>query len=88
MLRLCTVNSVEEKILAAAKYKLNVDQKVIQAGMFDQKSSSHERRAFLQAILEHEEQNEVRAEFVTRVAFYVSFVLIIYPESISISGIR
>ncbi|XP_019714608.1 probable global transcription activator SNF2L2, partial [Hippocampus comes] len=32
VLRLCTVNSVEEKILAAAKYKLNVDQKVIQAG--------------------------------------------------------
>uniref|UniRef100_A0A8C4V318 SWI/SNF related, matrix associated, actin dependent regulator of chromatin, subfamily a, member 2 n=1 Tax=Falco tinnunculus TaxID=100819 RepID=A0A8C4V318_FALTI len=58
VLRLCTVNSVEEKILAAAKYKLNVDQKVIQAGMFDQKSSSHERRAFLQAILEHEEENE------------------------------
>lgn len=52
------MNSVEEKILAAAKYKLNVDQKVIQAGMFDQKSSSHERRAFLQAILEHEEENE------------------------------
>ncbi|KAK4811097.1 hypothetical protein QYF61_016383 [Mycteria americana] len=60
VLRLCTVNSVEEKILAAAKYKLNVDQKVIQAGMFDQKSSSHERRAFLQAILEHEEENENR----------------------------
>uniref|UniRef100_A0A671R310 Probable global transcription activator SNF2L2 n=1 Tax=Sinocyclocheilus anshuiensis TaxID=1608454 RepID=A0A671R310_9TELE len=58
VLRLCTVNSVEEKILAAAKYKLNVDQKVIQAGMFDQKSSGHERRVFLQAILEHEEQNE------------------------------
>lgn len=62
MLRLCTVNSVEEKILAAAKYKLNVDQKVIQAGMFDQKSSSHERRAFLQAILEHEEQDEEEDE--------------------------
>lgn len=59
VLRLCTVNSVEEKILAAAKYKLNVDQKVIQAGMFDQKSSGCERRAFLQAILEHEEQDEV-----------------------------
>uniref|UniRef100_A0A4W6FJ16 SWI/SNF related BAF chromatin remodeling complex subunit ATPase 2 n=1 Tax=Lates calcarifer TaxID=8187 RepID=A0A4W6FJ16_LATCA len=65
VLRLCTVNSVEEKILAAAKYKLNVDQKVIQAGMFDQKSSSHERRAFLQAILEHEEQNEVKSESVS-----------------------
>lgn len=50
---------MEEKILAAAKYKLNVDQKVIQAGMFDQKSSGYERRAFLQAILEHEEQDEV-----------------------------
>ncbi|XP_074525848.1 putative global transcription activator SNF2L2 [Halichoeres trimaculatus] len=62
VLRLCTVNSVEEKILAAAKYKLNVDQKVIQAGMFDQKSSSHERRVFLQAILEHEEQNEEEDE--------------------------
>ncbi|KAK7934480.1 hypothetical protein WMY93_005376 [Mugilogobius chulae] len=62
VLRLCSVNSVEEKILAAAKYKLNVDQKVIQAGMFDQKSSSHERRVFLQAILEHEEQNEEEDE--------------------------
>ncbi|XP_053275912.1 probable global transcription activator SNF2L2 [Pleuronectes platessa] len=62
VLRLCTVNSVEEQILAAAKYKLNVDQKVIQAGMFDQKSSSHERRVFLQAILEHEEQNEEEDE--------------------------
>ncbi|XP_031726374.1 putative global transcription activator SNF2L2 [Anarrhichthys ocellatus] len=62
VLRLCTVNSVEEKILAAAKYKLNVDQKVIQAGMFDQKSSGHERHAFLQAILETEEQNEEEDE--------------------------
>lgn len=71
VLRLCTVNSVEEKILAAAKYKLNVDQKVIQAGMFDQKSSSHERRAFLQAILEHEEENEVfqKAIFMKSVTF-------------------
>uniref|UniRef100_A0A669BHQ5 SWI/SNF related BAF chromatin remodeling complex subunit ATPase 4a n=1 Tax=Oreochromis niloticus TaxID=8128 RepID=A0A669BHQ5_ORENI len=59
VLRLCTVNSVEEKILAAAKYKLNVDQKVIQAGMFDQKSSGYERRAFLQAILEHEDISSI-----------------------------
>lgn len=47
---------------AAAKYKLNVDQKVIQAGMFDQKSSSHAAaRLPRQAILEHEEQDEVSA---------------------------
>ena len=35
VLRLMTVNSVEERILAAARYKLNMDQKVIQAGMFN-----------------------------------------------------
>ena len=46
-----TVNSVEEKILAAARYKLNVDEKVIQAGMFDNKSTGNERRQFLQQIL-------------------------------------
>uniref|UniRef100_H2YVT6 Uncharacterized protein n=1 Tax=Ciona savignyi TaxID=51511 RepID=H2YVT6_CIOSA len=46
VLRLMTVNSVEEKILAAARYKLNV-AKVIQAGMFDQKSTGSQRRAML-----------------------------------------
>ena len=48
VLRLVTVNSVEERILAAAKYKLNLDEKVIQAGMFDQKSTGSERKQFLQ----------------------------------------
>lgn len=51
VLRLMTVNSVEEKILAAARYKLNVDEKVIQAGMFDQKSTGMERRQMLQQLL-------------------------------------
>lgn len=82
VLRLCTVNSVEEKILAAAKYKLNVDQKVIQAGMFDQKSSSHERRAFLQAILETEEQNEVRCELVTCLIYYVLLFILAVRQGI------
>lgn len=80
VLRLCTVNSVEEKILAAAKYKLNVDQKVIQAGMFDQKSSSHERRAFLQAILEHEEQNEVSLWFIGTQSCFFSIPYMISPH--------
>ena len=31
-----------------------MDEKVIQAGMFDQKSTSSERRAFLEAIMEEE----------------------------------
>lgn len=64
VLRLMTVNSIEERILAAARYKLNVDEKVIQAGMFDQKSTGYERQAFLQAILqqentENEDEDEV-----------------------------
>ncbi|KHJ43646.1 protein, SNF2 family [Trichuris suis] len=54
VLRLMTVSSVEERILAAARYKLNVDEKVIQAGLFDQKSTASERRQFLQAILQNE----------------------------------
>ncbi len=54
VLRLMTVNTVEEKILAAARYKLNVDSKVIQAGMFDAKSTGQERRQFLQNILKQE----------------------------------
>jgi hypothetical protein len=49
-----TVNSVEERILAAARYKLNVDEKVIQAGMFDQKSTGLERQQFLLSILQQE----------------------------------
>lgn len=65
VLRLVSVNSVEERILAAAKYKLNLDEKVIQAGMFDNKSTGSERRQFLHAILatddvdEEEDENEV-----------------------------
>ena len=58
VLRLMTVNSVEEQILAAARYKLNVDEKVIQAGMFDQKSTGRERQAFLSSILEQETETE------------------------------
>lgn len=57
-----TVNSVEEKILAAARFKLNVDEKVIQAGMFDQKSRGYERQQLLQSILEQENE-EVEVSF-------------------------
>ena len=64
MLRLCTVNSVEEKILAAAKCKLNMDEKVIQAGMFDHKSTSSERCTFLEVILEEEAAEDEEEQVV------------------------
>jgi len=63
VLRLMTVNTVEERILAAARYKLNMDEKVIQAGMFDQKSTGSDRRQFLQQILStDEDENEEEDE--------------------------
>merc|ERR1711972_1107187 len=58
VLRLMTVNSVEERILAAARYKLNMDEKVIQAGMFNQRSTGSERQELLQSILREEADDE------------------------------
>ena len=42
------------KVLAAARYKLNVDEKMIQAGMFNHQSTDSEQKAFLEVILEGE----------------------------------
>merc|ERR1712141_187788 len=57
VLRLMMVNSVEERILAAAKYKLNMDEKVIQAGRFNNTSSGSERRQLLQSILRADDED-------------------------------
>ena len=53
-----TVKSVEERILAAARFKLNVDEKVIQAGMFDQKSTGSERQMFLRQLLQQDNESD------------------------------
>ncbi|KAI1704447.1 bromodomain-containing protein [Ditylenchus destructor] len=58
VLRLITANSIEEKILSAARRKLNMDEKVIQAGKFDQRSTGAERRQMLEAILEGDKGGE------------------------------
>merc|ERR1719357_1907769 len=58
VLRLMTVNSVEERILAAARYKLNMEEKVIQAGMFNQRSTGSERQELFQSILREEADDE------------------------------
>lgn len=52
ILRLITANSVEEKILERAQFKLDIDGKVIQAGKFDNKSTAEEREALLRSLLE------------------------------------
>merc|ERR1719412_517326 len=58
VLRLMTINSVEERILAAARFKLNMDEKVIKAGMFNNRSTGSERRQLLQSILRADDQEE------------------------------
>ncbi|KAL6706680.1 transcriptional regulator [Coniothyrium glycines] len=55
ILRLITSNSVEEKILERANYKLDMDGKVIQAGKFDNKSNDSERDNMLRIMLESAE---------------------------------
>ncbi|KAF2238631.1 hypothetical protein EV356DRAFT_440228 [Viridothelium virens] len=55
ILRLITSNSVEEKILERAQFKLDMDGKVIQAGKFDNKSTNEERDAMLRVMMESAE---------------------------------
>ena len=52
ILRLISSNSVEEKILERAQFKLDMDGKVIQAGKFDNKSTNEERDEMLRIMLE------------------------------------
>ena len=59
ILRLISSNSVEEKILERANFKLDMDGKVIQAGKFDNKSTNEEREAMLRVMLESAEAAEV-----------------------------
>ncbi|MCJ1306930.1 hypothetical protein MMC25_000574 [Agyrium rufum] len=55
ILRLISSNSVEEKILERAQFKLDMDGKVIQAGKFDNKSTNEEREAMLRTLLDSAE---------------------------------
>eukprot|EP00730_Choanoeca_flexa_P019626 TRINITY_DN9595_c0_g1_i3.p1 TRINITY_DN9595_c0_g1~~TRINITY_DN9595_c0_g1_i3.p1 ORF type:complete len:1242 (+),score=413.12 TRINITY_DN9595_c0_g1_i3:249-3974(+) len=59
--RLVTANSVEERMLERAREKLDVDNKVIQAGKFNQKSSEVESRQILLEIItaDNGEEEEV-----------------------------
>ena len=58
ILRLISSNSVEEKILERAQFKLSMDGKVIQAGKFDNKSTNEEREAMLRVMIETVENME------------------------------
>ncbi|KAH9387451.1 ATP-dependent helicase STH1/SNF2 [Nematocida major] len=50
--RLVTAETVEEYILERANHKLHVDEKIIQAGRFDNRTTHEEREALLRNIFE------------------------------------
>lgn len=85
VLRLITVNSVEERILAAARYKLNMDEKVIQAGMFDQKSTGSERQQFLQTILHQDDGDDEVILFIEKNFFCLQFSAFFLENSLILS---
>jgi ATP-dependent helicase STH1/SNF2 len=51
ILRFITEKSVEEAMYQRARYKLDIDDKVIQAGRFDNKSTQEEQEKFLVSTL-------------------------------------
>ena len=58
--RLITVNSIEENILARASFKMGLDAKIIEAGMFNKKSNAEQRKSMLEDLLRRDqEQNEI-----------------------------
>ena len=59
ILRLISSNSVEENILERARFKLDMDGKVIQAGKFDNKSTNEERENLLRTLLDAAENADV-----------------------------
>lgn len=87
ILRLISSNSVEEKILERAQYKLNIDSKVIQAGKFDNKSTNEERDALLRTLLDSaeaaeqlEEQEEMDDEYLNGIMARSDNELIVFQK--------
>eukprot|EP00917_Polyrhabdina_sp_WS-2016_P011196 GHVP01024753.1.p1 GENE.GHVP01024753.1~~GHVP01024753.1.p1 ORF type:complete len:408 (+),score=35.20 GHVP01024753.1:816-2039(+) len=58
ILRLVTRGSVEEYIILKAGNKLGMDDKIIQAGRFDQKTTNEEREKILRTLLEKESEKK------------------------------
>ncbi|ORZ36880.1 SNF2 family N-terminal domain-domain-containing protein [Catenaria anguillulae PL171] len=58
ILRLITEHSIEERILARAQQKLDMDGKVIQAGKFDNKTTAEEREQLLRSLLEQDSEDK------------------------------
>jgi len=58
ILRFITANSVEQNVLDRANYKRGLEQKIVEAGMFDEKSKDSERQARLRDLLREQDDGE------------------------------
>ena len=63
--RLISQNTVEERILERANYKLDVDAKVIQAGMFNTQANDAMRKQMLEELLRDQEEDKEELELIT-----------------------
>ncbi|KAL0227520.1 hypothetical protein RCL1_003664 [Eukaryota sp. TZLM3-RCL] len=52
VLRLCTITPIEENILSRAHHKLDIDSKIIQAGLYNPNATNEERKAALTELLQ------------------------------------
>ncbi|EGC35551.1 hypothetical protein DICPUDRAFT_55110, partial [Dictyostelium purpureum] len=64
VLRLVTLHSVEENILARANFKKELDKKIIQAGQFNNKSNRSDRKKMLEDLMTQDETAEMERQTV------------------------
>jgi len=62
VLRIVTARSVEQHVLDKAELKLDLEQKIIRAGMFHQEAKDSDREAFLRHLIRESAMNEVEEE--------------------------
>ena len=62
--RLVTNTTIEESILAKAAHKKDVDAKVIQCGMFNNKSTANERNEKLRVLLKNDDEEDADEDAV------------------------
>lgn len=58
VLRLVTASTIEEDILERAQFKLDLDNKVIQAGLFNQVATDEDRRDLLRQLLQKVDKDQ------------------------------
>lgn len=56
--RLVTNTNFEQEILSRAAYKISLDEKIIQAGMYNQKSTEKDKQDRIRQILQRQHHNE------------------------------